>query len=102
MSGPPGALKIGEHGCYGDLAGRELPAELAFIFMPSLAALLDGAEQIKGEPLTENEVRQIRDEALVTVAPADVVQAVEAGRGYAEVDRTDPFRSWEVLRQGDP
>lgn len=94
-------LQTGDHGRYGELAGQELPADLAFAFMPSLAALLDGAEQIKGGPLTEDEVLQIRDGAMVTVAPADVVRAMEAERGYAEVDRRDPFRSWQSLRRGD-
>jgi hypothetical protein len=101
MFGPTPKLQPGASGRYGDLSGRELPGDLAFLFVPSLAALLDRAEQLKGGPLTEDEVLQIRDAALVTVAPADVVQAVEAERGYAEVDRTDPLRSWEALLQGD-
>src|SRR5262249_19807580 len=66
-------LKAGEGGPYGELSARPLPDGLAVVFMPSLAALLDGAERIKGSPLSEEQVLRIRDAALVVVAPADVV-----------------------------
>ena len=93
-------LKEGDHGPYGELAGRTLPDGLAFLFMPSLAALLDRAEQLKGAALTEEQVLRVRDAALVVVTPADVASATEAERGYAEVDRANPWASWQAIREG--
>ncbi len=91
-------LKPGEGGPYGALVTRRLPPDLAVIFMPSLAALLAEAEHIKGSPLTQEEVIRIRDEALVVVAPADVVAATVQQRGFPEVDAAHAWESWQALR----
>jgi hypothetical protein len=93
----------GEGGPYGALAARGIPEGLGVLFMPSLASLLDRAEDLKGSPLTEVEVVRIRDEARVVVTPMDVVTAVEASRGYPEVDVLDAWESWQALRvSGSP
>jgi hypothetical protein len=61
-------LKEGDHGPYGTLAGRPPPEGLAILFIPSLAALLARAEELKGLPLTEEQVARVRDasQAVVT------------------------------------
>jgi hypothetical protein len=94
-------LKEGEGGPYGPLAGRPLPGGLAILFMPSLAALLDQAEQLTGSPLTEEQVIRIRDAAGAVVTHADVAAAVVRQRGYAEVDPANPFESWQRIRGGE-
>ena len=97
-SEPP--LKVGDYGSYGELATRVMPEDLRAVFMPSLAALLDGAEEIKGAPLTEEEVLRIRDGAKAVVIFADVAAATEAERGYTEVDPANAWESWQTLRDG--
>jgi hypothetical protein len=54
--------------------------------------LLHRAAELKGAPLTEEQVLHVRDAAVAVVTPSDVV---EAERGYPEVDRADPRRSWQ-------
>jgi hypothetical protein len=93
-------LKEGDGGPYGDLMVRPLPGGLAVVFMPSLAALLDRAEQIKEAPLAEEQVLRIRDAALVVVTFADVAALTVEQRGYEEVDPADPWRSWQSIRRG--
>jgi hypothetical protein len=94
-------LKPGEGGPYGGLVTRPMPPDLAVIFMPSLAALLAEAEHIKGSPLTEEQVIRIRDEALVVVAPTDVLAATVQQRGYPEVDAAHPWESWQAIWSAD-
>jgi hypothetical protein len=93
-------LKEGDHGPYGELAIRPLPDGLTLLFMPSLAALLERAEQLKGAPLSEDQVSRVRDAAQAVVTQADVAAAVVAQRGYAEVDPARAWESWQALRAG--
>jgi hypothetical protein len=92
-------LQEGEGGRYGDLARRALPDGLMLVFMPSLAALLGRAEELTGAPLTEEQVAHIRDAALVVVTQAQPAAAVEDARGYADVDPTKPWESWQAIRR---
>ena len=94
-------MTAGEHGRYADLAGRPLPAGLVLLFVPSLAALLTRAEQLKGQPLTRDEVLRVRDNCPVVVSERDPAAAVEAGRGYSDLDPADPWPGWLKLRAGD-
>ncbi len=91
-------LKEGDAGPYGELASRPLPNGLVLVFMPSLAALLGHAEELAGTPLTEEQVVRIRDAAVVVLTRPQPAAAVEARRGYAEVDATRPWESWQALR----
>lgn len=68
--------------------------------MPSLAALLTRAEELKGAPLTEDQVNRVRDMAQAVVTRADAAAATVLQRGYAEVDPTNPWASWQALRFG--
>jgi hypothetical protein len=95
-------LTAGEHGQYADLAGRPLPAGLVFLFVPSLAALLTRAEQLKGKPLTQDEVFRVRDNCPVVVSETDPAAAVAAGRGYSDLDPADPWSGWQHLRTTKP
>jgi hypothetical protein len=91
-------LVAGEHGPYGVLSSRPLPTELAFVFMPALAALLAHAEELQGAPLTEDQVLSIRDASTVVVAFADVAAKVVSDRGYPEVDPSNAWASWNAIR----
>jgi hypothetical protein len=90
-------LKEGDHGPYGTLT-RTLPDGLAILFMPSLAALLTRAEELKGSPLTEEKVLKVRDAANAVVTRADVAEAVVKERGYPEVDVSKTWVSWQAIR----
>jgi hypothetical protein len=67
-------------------------------FIPSLAALLTRAEQLKGRPLTRDEVMRVRDHGPVLVSEGAPARAVEEGRGYADLDPADPWPGWQQLR----
>jgi hypothetical protein len=73
-------------------------AELVIVFMPALAALLLRAEQLKGEPLTEEEVYRIRDHAICVTTTPEAAAAVEAERGYADLDPENAWQQWQQLR----
>jgi hypothetical protein len=94
-------LKEGDHGPYGTLAGRPLPEGHAILFIPSLAALLSRAEELKGSSLTEEQVVRIRDASQAVVTLAAAAAATVAQRGYPEVDPHEPWESWRAMRRGD-
>jgi len=100
MGDTEGPLKEGDHGAYGGLAGRTLPGELVLLFIPSLAALLGQAEQLKGGPLTEEQVLRIRDAAQVVVTLPQAAAAVEARRGHPDLNAANPWESWQDVRGG--
>ena len=67
-------------------------------FMPPLAALLAKAEADKKSPLTEAEVKQVRDcAACIMMAPGDVGKMIQS-RGYRDVDPQDCWADWHRLR----
>jgi hypothetical protein len=79
-------LAINDTGRYGELSGRPRPKWSVLLFIPTLAAILTRAEQLKGAELTHEEVFRIRDDSAVLVSPPEAAQAVEERRGYADVD----------------
>jgi hypothetical protein len=91
-------LTAGDHGKYADLAGRPLPPGLAFQFIPSLAAMLTRAEELKGQPLTRDEVLRLRDNCPALVIDPELATGVEERRGYADLDPADPWPGWQQLR----
>jgi len=91
-------LKEGEHGPYSILASRPLPDGVTILFMPALSALLTRAEQLKGSPLTEEQVLRIRDGALAVVTRGDAAAATIEQRGHPEVDPTSAWQSWQAIR----
>jgi hypothetical protein len=91
-------LREGDHGPYGTLSGRPRPDGLAILFIPSLAALLARAEELKGSPLTQEQVVRVRDVAQAVVTRADAAAATVEQRGYAEVDPLNAWESWQAVR----
>jgi hypothetical protein len=67
-------------------------------FMPPLVALLARAEELKADPLTEEEVLRIRDNANCMMVPADVVRKTEQDRGYPDIDPEDCWEEWQRVR----
>ncbi len=99
MEVPRQPLQEGECCPYGEFVGRDLSEGLVLVFMPSLVALLDQAEQLTGVPLTEDQVIRVRDAALVVVTQPHPAAAVEHARGYPDVDPTRPWESWQTIRE---
>jgi hypothetical protein len=71
-------------------------AELVIYPMPSLVATLLKREQVKGSPLTEAEVIEIRDTCPSVAVPIDVAEKIDAERGYKDID---PERCWEQWQE---
>lgn len=68
------------------------------VFVPALVALLLSAEEEKGEPLTEEEVIAIRDEAACVMMPAAEAAALEESRGYPDIAPEDCWEQWQQVR----
>jgi hypothetical protein len=77
-------LAPGDTGAYAEIVARPLPEGLVLLFMPSLAALAGRAEQLKGAPLTREELLRIRDRAAVLVSEPEPARAVEERSPVAE------------------
>jgi hypothetical protein len=69
------------------------------VFVPSLAALLTRAEELKGKPLTKREVEAIRDQANVVATPRKAAEELAKTRGYDDVDPEDVWNQWRQLRK---
>ena len=67
--------------------------------MPSLVATLLNREQAKGSPLTEAEVIEIRDSCPSVLVPIDVVEKIDAGRGYKDIDPEQCWEQWQEARK---
>lgn len=74
------------------------PGALAFVFMPSLAAVLTAAETKAGKRLTKKQVEAIRDAAACVAMEHRDAQAMERTRGYADLEPTLAWEQWKVLR----
>jgi hypothetical protein len=90
-------LVLGDTGPYADIVARPLPEGLVLLFMSSLAGLASRAEQLKGSPLTREELLRIRDRAAVLVSEPERAQAVGERRGYADLGPADPWADWLAL-----
>ena len=98
----PSPLCPGETGPYGELVRRPLPEGLSLVFIPSLAALLTEAQHLNGgAELTERQVLAIRDGSMVMVGHDEIARSVQEGRGYADIDAADAWRSWLRLREAE-
>ena len=71
---------------------------LVAVFVPALVTLLHQAESEKGEPLTEDEVIDIRDKAVCITMKYSQAQAVEAKRGYPDIDPDNVWAEWQAVR----
>ncbi|RCS44741.1 DUF2314 domain-containing protein [Bremerella cremea] len=74
-------------------------ANLIPMFIPSLGAILIAAEDKKGEPLTNNEVLSIRDNAAcIMMRHSDAAKLAES-RGYDDIDPDNCWYDWQMLRR---
>lgn len=73
-----------------------MDTEIIITPIPSLVATLLNRERAKGTALTREEVKAIRDSAPCVALTPDQRAAVDAGRGYDDID---PERAWEEWQQ---
>lgn len=73
--------------------------ELFPVFVPSLSAVLLNAENEKGQPLSYEEVIQIRDEAACIMAGAEQIAKLAETRGYEDIDPENCWYDWQQLRR---
>lgn len=88
---PFGVWRLGPAGKKG-----EPPNELAFVFMPSLAAVLTAAEAQHGKPLTKAQVRQLTEQATCMTMKHEDARALERSRGYADLDPELAWEQWQA------
>jgi hypothetical protein len=78
---------------------EEDPADpLCLVIVPALVAILLNAERKKGSPLSEAEVIGIRDSAQCIAMPASAAAAVEAERGYPDIEPEAVWTEWQRVR----
>lgn len=81
------------------LPSEENPGDpLRLVIVPALVAILQNAEKQKGGPLTEAEVIRIRDDAQCIAMPTSAAAAVEAERGYSDIDLEAAWTEWQRVR----
>ncbi len=74
-------------------------ADLIPVFIPALGAVLIAAEDEKGQPLTDDEVLSIRDNAAcIMMTHADAAKLAES-RGYDDLDPENCWYDWQMLRR---
>jgi hypothetical protein len=81
--------------------------EIIITHVPSLVATLLNRERSKGEPLTEEEVIQIRDAAPCIAMTPEQRAAVDERRQYDDIVPEYAWEEWQVARielnsLGDP
>lgn len=67
-------------------------------FTPALIAVLLNRENAKGEPLTEQEVIEIRDSSVAIMVPRSMERALAASRGYDDIDPENVWAEWQRRR----
>ena len=69
------------------------------LFMPALGALLIRAEDLKGDPLSRDEVVEIRDKSVCIMMREDDARKMEESRGYRDIDPENCWHDWQKLRR---
>lgn len=72
---------------------------MAMVFTPSLVSLVARAERLKGSPLTEAEVLEVRNKAVGLVMPAEASAQIVQRRGYGDLDPDKCWEQWQVVRE---
>ena len=72
---------------------------LVLVFIPTLAALLTRAEELKGAPLTQDEVVAIRDEGVCMAMRQSVALEMDISRGYSDLDPEHVWEEWCEMRE---
>jgi hypothetical protein len=73
--------------------------KLVPVFMPTLTHWLTHREREKGAPLTEQEVLEIRDSALVMMVRESVAEEMAQERGYRDIDPQNCWLEWQQMRE---
>ncbi|HWA49893.1 MAG TPA: hypothetical protein VG742_16595 [Dongiaceae bacterium] len=66
--------------------------------IPSLVSILLGREEEKGSPLTEQEVLNIRNQAVAVALPVEAAANVVKERGYRDIDPDHCWEEWQRYR----
>ncbi len=82
----------------GFMATEQSDEDLVPTFIPPLIAILTASEQERGAPLTEDEVVEIRDNAVAMMMPRSMGDAMAASRGYADLDPENVWAEWQLRR----
>jgi accessory colonization factor AcfC len=70
--------------------------------MPTLLSLLKFHESSKGSKLTEEEVLEIRDNAVVMTVSSSTLRKIEEDRGYKDIDPNNCWVEWnKCINQQD-
>jgi len=72
--------------------------ELFPIPVPALVAVLLNKEREKGDPLTKDEVLEIRDSAECIMGTMNQIRELEETRGYADIDPEHAWEQWQKVR----
>src|SRR4051794_32830704 len=83
----------------GKVLGEDPHAPQALVpwFVPSLVSTLTHHEQVKGSPLTRDEVERIRDEAPSVLVSVETLTELVAERGYQDIDAESCWEEWQAL-----
>src|SRR4051794_12441073 len=73
--------------------------ELVPVFIPALGPLLIHAEDLKGKPLTFDEVIRIRDKAACIMMRTEHAHKLDESRGYRDIDPENCWFDWQHLRR---
>ena len=73
--------------------------ELLPVFMPPLGSLLIRAEDVKGEPLSHDEVIRVRDEATCIMMTVEDARKMDESRGYRDIDPENCWYDWQHMRR---
>jgi uncharacterized protein YegJ (DUF2314 family) len=72
---------------------------LVLVFVPALGSLLISAEDKKGEPLSPDEVFEIRDAAACITMTTEDARKMEESRGYQDINPENCWYDWQILRR---
>jgi len=73
--------------------------QLVPVFIPALGPLLIRAEDLKGEPLSRDEVIRIRDKAACIMMRIEDARKLNESRGYRDIDPENCWFEWQQLRR---
>ena len=73
-------------------------ADVVSVPIPALALVLLNKEQQKGSPLTRREVESLGYAARRMTLPRKLALALQARRGYADIDLDNCWEDWSTRR----
>ena len=71
---------------------------IAIVPIPALLVVLINKEKEKGSPLTRREVESLRTRARCMALPRSLALALQARRGYSDVDLDNCWEDWSARR----